>query len=109
MATTTLSSAGRNIIGTYVKEDIETRLKQEIYKKQIRIKDFFFDFDRLRKGWVTEDKVLMLNRLQFRSALSMLNFHLTEGDVNELINRYRLPDGLIKYSDFCGKVDESFL
>lgn len=107
--TTMLSSAGRSIVGTYVKEDIETRLKQEVYKKQIRIKEFFFDFDRLRKGWVTEDKVIIVLEGQFRSALSMLNFHLTEQDVNELINRYRLPDGLIKYSDFCQKIDEQFL
>ena len=37
------------------------------------MKDFFFDFDRLRKGMVTEDK--------FRSALSMLHMHMTEKDI----------------------------
>lgn len=55
----TLQSTGKNIVGTYVQEDIETRLKQEVYKKQIRIKEFFNDFDPLRKGWVTEDKVIL--------------------------------------------------
>ena len=29
----TLSSAGKSIVGTYVKEDIETRIRQECYKK----------------------------------------------------------------------------
>jgi hypothetical protein len=56
-AVKTLSSAGMTVVGTYVKEDIETRIRQECYKKQIRVKEFFVDFDRLRKGWVTDDKV----------------------------------------------------
>ena len=37
--------------------DIEMLIKAEVFKKQIRIKDFFVDFDRLRRGVVTEDKV----------------------------------------------------
>lgn len=57
----------------------------EVFKRQIRMKDFFFDFDRLRKGFVTEDK--------FRSALSMLHMHMTEKDIQELIRRYQVgPD-----------------
>jgi hypothetical protein len=41
---------------TYEK-DIEKRIMSEVYVRQIRIKEFFEDFDPLRKGWVTEDKV----------------------------------------------------
>ncbi|CAD8108204.1 unnamed protein product [Paramecium sonneborni] len=98
---TALVSAGQSIIGTYVQQDIETRLQQEVYKKQIRVREFFTDFDRLRKGWVTEDK--------FRSALSMINFHFTRDEIEEIIRRYKLNDGLVQYTTFCNKLEEQFL
>lgn len=66
-------------------KDIEKLIKAEVFKKQIRIREFFFDFDRLRKGIVTEDK--------FRSALSMLGMHLYEKDISALVNKYQCgPD-----------------
>lgn len=49
------------------------------------MREFFVDFDRLRKGYVQEDK--------FRSALSMINFHFRSEEIEEIIRRYRLPDG----------------
>lgn len=64
-----------------------TRLKSEVYKRRIRVKEFFFDFDRLRKGTITEDK--------FRSALSMLNIFMTEQDISELITRYKDSEGYL--------------
>ena len=50
-----------------VNKDIEKLIKAEVFKKQIRIREFFFDFDRLRKGLVTEDKVknLLFHRILF--------------------------------------------
>jgi Ca2+-binding EF-hand superfamily protein len=63
-----------------VNTDIELLIKAEVFKKQIRIKDFFVDFDRLRRGVVTEDK--------FRTALSNLNMHMKESDISELVTRY---------------------
>lgn len=39
----------------------------------------------------------------------MLSFHMTENEVNELVERYRRNDGLIQYSDFCAGIDEQFL
>lgn len=70
------------------KEDLMTRLKSEVYKRRIRVKEFFFDFDRLRKGTVNEDK--------FRSALSMLNIYMTEVDISDLIVRYKDSEGYFK-------------
>lgn len=91
-----------------------TRLKSEVYKRRIRVKEFFFDFDRLRKGTITEDK--------FRSALSMLNIFMTEQDISELITRYKDSEGyisfillmkfffrLINYVEFCKSLDILFL
>ena len=53
-----------------IETDVEKYIRAEVFQNQIRIKDFFEDFDKLRKGWVTEDK--------FRSALSRLKIHFTE-------------------------------
>jgi len=49
---------------------------------------------------VTEDK--------FRSALSMLSMHMTEKDIIELINRYKCGPDLIRYVEFCSKIEEQF-
>ena len=38
-------------------DQIELKIKAEVFKKQIRVKEFFSDFDRLKKGTVNEDKV----------------------------------------------------
>lgn len=40
-----------------VENDIEKYIKAEAFLEQFRIKDFFEDYDKLRKGYVTEDKV----------------------------------------------------
>ena len=56
--------------------DVEQRLQAAVVMKRVRVEEFFKDFDKLRKGKVTVP--------QFKSILSMLNFHLTE-DVPSLI------------------------
>jgi len=40
-----------------VELDVEKRMQAEVLKRQIRIKQFFYDFDRLRKGHVGEAAV----------------------------------------------------
>ena len=37
--------------------DVENRLQAEVLKNRVRIKEFFTDFDRLRKGFVGESAV----------------------------------------------------
>jgi Ca2+-binding EF-hand superfamily protein len=49
--------------------------------KRIRIVEFFFDFDKLRKGCVTKDI--------FRRILSMLGFDLTESEYQALETKYK--------------------
>ena len=44
-----------------VELDVEVRLKAQILKDRIRIKQFFQDFDRLRKGTVGEAAVSHLS------------------------------------------------
>lgn len=38
--------------------DIETNIAAEVWKKQIRLKTFFEDYDKLRKGICIEDKFI---------------------------------------------------
>ncbi len=40
-----------------VELDVEKRLQADVLKDRVRIKEFFIDFDRLRKGYVGEAAV----------------------------------------------------
>jgi hypothetical protein len=40
-----------------VELDVEKRLQADVLKDRVRIKQFFIDFDRLRKGYVGEAAV----------------------------------------------------
>jgi len=104
--TQTMSSASKFLLSnnkdealTYEK-DIEKRIMSLVYMKQVRIKEFFEDFDPLRKGTVTEDK--------FRTGLSKLQMHLKEEEIMELIKRYMNAEGLVRYKDFCQNINQQF-
>lgn len=91
-----------------IESDIEKYIKAEAFLEQFRIKDFFEDFDKLRKGYVTEDKVVSTNR-QFRTGLALLKIHLTEDQIQALIAKYRIPNSdLINYLTFCDSVEKQF-
>lgn len=72
--------------------DIERKLQAMAAKDGIRIKEFFLDFDKLRKGWVGE--------AAFRTCIGTLNVKLDASEIDYLINKYRVPGqaGLIEYS-----------
>ena len=40
--------------------DVEKRLQAVVAKDRVRIREFFIDFDKLRKGWVGEAAVSIL-------------------------------------------------
>jgi len=40
-----------------VELDVEKRLQALVVRDRVRIKEFFIDFDKLRKGWVGEAAV----------------------------------------------------
>jgi Ca2+-binding EF-hand superfamily protein len=48
--------------------------------KRIRIEEFFYDFDKLRKGRVTKH--------QFKAILSSMNLNLTENEFESLHSKY---------------------
>lgn len=52
--------------------------------KKLRIKEFFKDFDGLRKGTVSET--------QFRRVLDMTGIPLKDDEFNALLKKYKQPD-----------------
>ena len=83
-------------------DDIEDRLRAAVVMKRVRIEEFFFDFDKLRKGRVTKN--------QFEQILSMLNFNLTKEEFNTLADKYRTSDAefMVNYKDFCASINSAF-
>ena len=53
--------------------DIEASISAEVWKKQIRIKVFFEDYDKLRKGYCIEDKFIS----GLAAAMEFLCVHLS--------------------------------
>jgi hypothetical protein len=70
--------------------------------KRIRIEEFFFDFDKLRKGKVSKN--------QFESILSMLNIKLTFEELDSLYQKYKTNDPLptFNYHEFCKSINCAF-
>lgn len=56
-----------------VELDVEKRLQASVAKDRIRIKEFFIDFDKLRKGTVGE--------AAFRTCLGTLNIKFSEAEI----------------------------
>ena len=65
--------------------DIERKIQGECVMKQIRIKEFFKDFDGLKKGTVTET--------QFRRILHMSGIEVDDEEFGVLVQRYKTPEG----------------
>jgi len=76
------------------------KIKAIAVMKRVRITEFFYDFDKLRKGAVTKD--------QFRRIISMLGFELTDPEYTALENKYSDKDGHMSYTTFCTEIDSVF-
>lgn len=53
--------------------------------RQVRIKEFFKDYDSLRKGVVTEN--------QFKRIIDINSFNLVPVEIDSLLTKYREEDG----------------
>ena len=80
--------------------EVINKIKLEIAQKQIRAKEFFMDFDQLRKGEVSE--------AQFRRALSMMNLTLKQTDLDAACSYYKQSSGIVNYRNFLTEVDLVF-
>jgi hypothetical protein len=73
-----------------------------VWRKQIRLKTFFEDYDKLRRGYCIEDKFIS----GLASAMEFLCVSLTTEEVTSLVDKYRMsPGDLIRYNDFVKNVD----
>jgi Ca2+-binding EF-hand superfamily protein len=80
--------------------EVINRVKLETAQKRIRAKEFFMDFDQLRKGEVSE--------AQFRRALIMMNLTLNSSDLDQICSNYRTESGAISYRKFLSEIDSVF-
>jgi len=82
--------------------DIEDRIRSHVVMKRIRIEEFFHDFDKLRKGRVTQN--------QFSSILSQLGFNLTNEEYKSLCDMYVTndPERFFNYVQFCASINKAF-
>ena len=81
-------------------DDIVDRIQALTVMKRIRVTEFFYDFDKLRKGVVTKD--------QFKRVLSVLGFTITDIEYEALENKYLDKNGYMSYSKFCEDIDKAF-
>jgi len=81
---------------------VERRLQAKVAKDRVRIKEFFLDFDKLRKGTCSE--------AAFRTCIGTLGIAMTEDENQQLIQKYRCQDasGLINYYNFCDNINQVF-
>lgn len=82
--------------------DIEDRLRAAVVMKRVRIEQFFQDYDKLRKGYVT--------KAQFNSILSMLNFRFTQNEYDALAQKYETshPEKFFNYVAFSESINKAF-
>ena len=86
--------------------NIIRRIQAEVTLKRIRLREFFLDFDGLRKNIVTG--------LQFQRVLNILGICLTESEFEEIHNVYHVDEvnnsreKRIKWMNFCDDVDAIF-
>lgn len=82
--------------------DVEDRIRSCVVMKRIRIEEFFHDFDKLRKGRVTQN--------QFSSILSQLGFNLTNEEYQNLCEKYVTndPERFFNYVAFCASINSAF-
>ena len=65
-------------------EDILRRVQAEVTLKRLRIREFFLDFDGLRKNIVTG--------LQFRRVLNSLNLAFSDKEFKEIVKAYGIDE-----------------
>lgn len=77
-------------------DDLERKLKAEIVMRKIRIQEFFIDFDKLRKGYITPD--------QFRRVLELTGLQITNDQFQMLLDKYTLPNKMFDYASFSRNI-----
>lgn len=82
--------------------EILSKLRTFLYKRRIRLEDFFLAFDFHHIGQVSKQK--------FRSVVGQTDLPLTESEIELCLNEFTVPnsDDLFNYRDFCKQINEIF-
>ncbi|XP_062506736.1 uncharacterized protein LOC134183259 [Corticium candelabrum] len=81
---------------------VENKLRSAVKSRQVRVNEFFKDFDRLRNGFITRDQFQRCLNQHFRVMLS-------EDELRSLIAKYdEKRNGMVNYKSFCDVIDSSF-
>jgi len=78
------------------------RIQSKVVEKRIRLREFFQDFDALRKG------LCSVGNLRSALTISNLGKELSKSDFEELVNTYAQEDGQFNYLQFCNDVNQAF-
>ncbi|CEM32084.1 unnamed protein product [Vitrella brassicaformis CCMP3155] len=82
-------------------QDIELRIQKDAFQRRLRLKEFFKDFDPLRKRYVT--------RTQFERILDDATLRLAPQEVDLLARAYlNAQTGDVRYGDFLDKIEKVF-
>jgi hypothetical protein len=84
-------------------KDIFKRIQIAVHKNGIRTTEFFCDHDKLRSGVITEN--------QFQCGLMLCvgkEACLSRGEVQRVADYYKLPDGRVRYKEFCDLMENAF-
>jgi Ca2+-binding EF-hand superfamily protein len=71
--------------------------------KRIRTKEFFKDYDPLRKGTISES--------QFKRVLHVSNINISQKAIDAIIAKYKvdnIPNGNVHYANFGENIDTIF-
>lgn len=81
---------------------IREKIQSFVFKRRIRLHEFFEGFDPLRHGTVTIQKL--------RTVIGQCNLPITEEQIESIINEFRVPDqnDLFNYRQFCAQINKVF-
>lgn len=79
-----------------------TKIQSFVVARRIRLREYFADFDALRKGFCTAG--------QLKTVFTILNLSkdVNSNDFNHLVQNYSRDDGMFCYDQLCKDVDQAF-
>ncbi|OHT08179.1 hypothetical protein TRFO_23389 [Tritrichomonas foetus] len=82
--------------------EICSKLQTFVYKRRVRLEDFFLAFDFHHMGFVTKQK--------FRSVVGQTDLPLTSEQIDICLEHFTVPgqDDLFNYRDFCNDINQIF-
>ena len=81
-------------------QNIFDKIRVAVFKNRVRTIEFFRDFDKLRKGVITEHQFVCSLMLAIGKEAQ-----LSRGEIQKIVEFYREPDGRVRYKEFCDMME----